>query len=341
MEVSQAIRARRSTRSFLPDPVSRRDMEGILDTARWCGSFVNCQPWKFTVLGGAVMAEWRDRLWQMFCDTQTEEKEYPMGPVPPPSPWGERGNAFREAIDGLMFPPGIDHWQERKDAYVRSGIVVRDAPTASIIHMDREMAQSPLHLLAAGGVPFRRDDNGLLGGGRHRQDHRYRLRRRSGGLLLQGLRQGFEAVEDGLERLGLGAGIGMGGRRLLDVDDGLGGGRPLAQRDVQQLVRERLVPGGDRLEALLVAVDHRRHDDGERDDDHDEEHDEEDRKPQRALARARLFGLDVLLERLEDGEVVHPVRLLEDPKRRRAAVFPGGVVSRFTCGCVKLFVVHI
>ena len=56
MEVSQAIRARRSTRSFLPDPVSRRDMEGILDTARWCGSFVNCQPWKFTVLGGAVMA---------------------------------------------------------------------------------------------------------------------------------------------------------------------------------------------------------------------------------------------------------------------------------------------
>ena len=152
MEVSQAIRARRSTRSFLPDPVSRRDLEGILDTARWCGSFVNCQPWKFTVLGGAVMAEWRDRLWQMFCDNQTEEKEYTMGPVPPPSPWGERGNAFRETIDGLMFPPGIDRWQERKDAYVRSGIVVRDAPNAIIIHMDREMAQSPLHLLAAGGV---------------------------------------------------------------------------------------------------------------------------------------------------------------------------------------------
>ena len=100
MEVSQAIRARRSTRSFLPDPVSRRDLEGILDTARWCGSFVNCQPWKFTVLGGAVMAEWRDRLWQMFCDNQTEEKEYTMGPVPPPSPRRERGNAYREAIDG-------------------------------------------------------------------------------------------------------------------------------------------------------------------------------------------------------------------------------------------------
>lgn len=152
MEVCQAIRKRRSTRSFLPDPVPRQELEKILDTARWCGSFVNCQPWKFTVLGGEIMKQWRDCLWQMFCDGQTEEKEYTMGPVPLPPPWGERGNAFREAIDGLMFPAGIDHWQERKDAYVRSGIVVRDAPNAIIIHMDREMARSPLHLLAAGGV---------------------------------------------------------------------------------------------------------------------------------------------------------------------------------------------
>ena len=127
-------------------------MEEVLDTARWCGPLVNRQPWRFTVLGGPVMAEWKSQLWQAHCAGQTEEREYTMGPVPPPSPWGERGEAFRAAIDDLMFPPGIDHRQERRDAYVRSGIVVRDAPNAIIVHMDKALAQSPLHLLAAGGV---------------------------------------------------------------------------------------------------------------------------------------------------------------------------------------------
>ena len=152
IDVCDAIRARKSTRSFLPDPVSRQLLERMLDTARWCGSFVNSQPWKFTVLGGPVMEAWKHQLWQAHCTGQAEPREYSIGPVPPPSPWGERGETFRTAIDNLMFPPGIDHWQERKDAYVRSGIIVRDAPSAVILHMDKELAQSPLHLLAAGGV---------------------------------------------------------------------------------------------------------------------------------------------------------------------------------------------
>ncbi len=152
MEVCSAIRERRSTRSFLKTPVSRQQLEEVLDTARWCGSFVNSQPWKFTVVGGQVMEEWKACLWQDFCAGQVEAREYTMGPVPPPPPCGERGEAFRSAIDNLMFPPGVDHWQERKDAYVRSGIIVRDAPGAIIVHMDKRLAESPLHLLAAGGV---------------------------------------------------------------------------------------------------------------------------------------------------------------------------------------------
>lgn len=152
MEVRGAIRGRRSTRAFLPRPVPRAQLEELLDTARWCGSFVNSQPWRFAVLGGPVMEAWKQALWEAHCAGEVEPREYTMGPVPPPPPWGERGEAFRSAIDNLMFPPGIDHWQQRKDAYVRSGIVVRDAPNAIILHMDKALAESPLHLLAAGGV---------------------------------------------------------------------------------------------------------------------------------------------------------------------------------------------
>ncbi|MFX0577444.1 nitroreductase family protein [Nocardia nepalensis] len=42
-----AIRTLRSTRHFLPEPVSRTTIEDIIDTARWTGSARNRQPWRF------------------------------------------------------------------------------------------------------------------------------------------------------------------------------------------------------------------------------------------------------------------------------------------------------
>lgn len=155
MEMLDAIRNRKSTRDFLNEPVPQETIVSILEAAKWCGSFVNCQPWKITVLGGGVMQTWKNILWEQFClgdKAEREEREYTMGPMPMPEPYAGRGDAFRSNIDNLMFPPGIDHWQERRDAYTKSGIIVRDAPNAILIHMEKGMAESPLHLLAAGGL---------------------------------------------------------------------------------------------------------------------------------------------------------------------------------------------
>lgn len=56
--VDAAITSRRSIRAFLPDPVSRDDIERILDVAARAPSGTNTQPWKVTVLTGAA----KDRL---------------------------------------------------------------------------------------------------------------------------------------------------------------------------------------------------------------------------------------------------------------------------------------
>lgn len=48
----EAIRTRRSIRSFQPDPVDDETVERILEMGTWAPSGLNNQPWKFVVVRG-------------------------------------------------------------------------------------------------------------------------------------------------------------------------------------------------------------------------------------------------------------------------------------------------
>jgi len=50
MDTLEAIRKRRSVRSFLPDPVPERDLRKILEAASWAPSAGNCQPLELVVV---------------------------------------------------------------------------------------------------------------------------------------------------------------------------------------------------------------------------------------------------------------------------------------------------
>jgi len=52
MELSEAIKKRRSIRAFLPDPVPREKIQKIVETARWAPSWGNTQPWEIVVADG-------------------------------------------------------------------------------------------------------------------------------------------------------------------------------------------------------------------------------------------------------------------------------------------------
>ncbi|MGI6712371.1 MAG: nitroreductase family protein [Bacillota bacterium] len=50
MELSEALRSRRSIRKFKPDPVPDSDIKELLEAARLAPSGVNLQPWRFVVI---------------------------------------------------------------------------------------------------------------------------------------------------------------------------------------------------------------------------------------------------------------------------------------------------
>lgn len=64
MDLVAAVKARRSIRAFKPDPVPKQILEEIADTARWCPSWENIQPWELTIIGGEKMSELRRELIQ-------------------------------------------------------------------------------------------------------------------------------------------------------------------------------------------------------------------------------------------------------------------------------------
>lgn len=58
MDLSDAIRDRRSTRRFKPDPVPAELLDACLDDARWAPSWSNTQPYRVAIARGAA----RDRI---------------------------------------------------------------------------------------------------------------------------------------------------------------------------------------------------------------------------------------------------------------------------------------
>jgi len=50
MDLFEAMKARRSCRSFLPDAIDSQVIESILEAATWAPSPLNMQPWEFIVI---------------------------------------------------------------------------------------------------------------------------------------------------------------------------------------------------------------------------------------------------------------------------------------------------
>ena len=99
MDVFEAIKGRRAVRAFLPDEVSREDLEQILAMARYAPTAGNRQPWQFLVVrDGENKAELKKVVQEYVrvkingLDASEEEKaEYREG--------------FRRSIDSLFAAP--------------------------------------------------------------------------------------------------------------------------------------------------------------------------------------------------------------------------------------------
>ena len=59
MKAAEAIRLRKSTRGYKPDPVPKEILTEILETASRAPSSMNSQPWEVKVMTGKVLDEVR------------------------------------------------------------------------------------------------------------------------------------------------------------------------------------------------------------------------------------------------------------------------------------------
>ena len=145
MEVIEAIRSRRSIRSFKPDPIPKKVLEELLDTCRWAPSGSNTQPWEIAVLGGEVIEEYKDRLLKKVkaeWDTSTLSFKNINSDIPYPElfePYSQRSTDVRTRIDSHQFPPGTKELDEKRHAYLLYGASFYGAPNALILYTEKAL----------------------------------------------------------------------------------------------------------------------------------------------------------------------------------------------------------
>ncbi|HEY2937112.1 MAG TPA: nitroreductase family protein, partial [Gaiellaceae bacterium] len=60
MDTVEAIRTRRTHKSFAPEPVPREELEALFELARFAPNHNLTQPWRFRVLGSESLARLKE-----------------------------------------------------------------------------------------------------------------------------------------------------------------------------------------------------------------------------------------------------------------------------------------
>lgn len=90
MNVSEAIRNRKSVRAFLDKDVDKEILEKILDTARFSPSGANSQPWQVAVVTGEMKKTIAQELVAEFKSGQGEQRDYEYYPATWKQPYKKR-----------------------------------------------------------------------------------------------------------------------------------------------------------------------------------------------------------------------------------------------------------
>ena len=140
--VDAAITSRRSIRAFLPKPVSRVDIEHILQVAARAPSGTNTQPWRVHVLTGASRQRLVDRIVAAFDDPAeraTHPEEYAYYPVEWVSPFIDRRRKVGWDLYSLLGIGKAD--KQRMHEQHRRNYHFFDAPVGLVFTIDRVLRQ--------------------------------------------------------------------------------------------------------------------------------------------------------------------------------------------------------
>jgi nitroreductase len=137
MTVSEALKARKSTRAFLPQEVSPTLIEAILNDAKQAPSGVNMQPWHVCVVRGEKKRTLETKVIEAFERGDKEVMDYAYYP----SSWEEPYKSRRKETGLLMYstlgiskedkPRQIEQWKLNYRAF--------DAPVVLYFFIDAHL----------------------------------------------------------------------------------------------------------------------------------------------------------------------------------------------------------
>jgi nitroreductase len=148
VEINEAIRTRRSIRSFRPEQVSKNHLEKIIDVCQWAASPGNMQPWEFGILGGKTMEEFTNRLYEKGIANAPAELDF-ASTMQVPEIYAKRRDA-RSHLNAYLSALGPDNIEEKKREYFLKGRRLFGAPNAIIVYTDKSFINIPWGLLAIG-----------------------------------------------------------------------------------------------------------------------------------------------------------------------------------------------
>lgn len=139
MDVSTALRSRKSVRAFAPNHVPRDLIEKILDGARHAPSGSNMQPWVVRIATGTVRDAIAAEASAAFAAGAADEADWTYYPKPILEPWLSRR---RDCGWGLYAHMGV----RKGDRAASASIEARNfdffgAPVALFFYLDRSLAR--------------------------------------------------------------------------------------------------------------------------------------------------------------------------------------------------------
>jgi nitroreductase len=133
MDTATAVKKRKSTRAFRPDPVPQKILKEIMELALWAPSWANTQPWEFAIAAGSKLEE----IKQSFVAKLDEEPKLDIA-----RPWGFP-EPYASRIGHLMATEQKIKGIKREDREGRGwwrlqGLKSYGAPAVIYILIDRD-----------------------------------------------------------------------------------------------------------------------------------------------------------------------------------------------------------
>ena len=141
MDIVEAIRTRKSIRSYKPDPVPKEVLREILDISKRTASSVNTQPWFFTVVTGEVLDNIRKGNVERLRAGETLESDHPL--VHYKGIYKQRQVELAKQLFSLMDIRIED--EEKYANWVERAFRFFDAPVAIIVSQEKSVEQFMTH----------------------------------------------------------------------------------------------------------------------------------------------------------------------------------------------------